>query len=40
MDIYFKYIEKDVFFPTNHRVTRKEQCHNHGFNIPAKQVMI
>ena len=40
MDNYFKYMEKDVLLPINHKVTQEQERHKHGLDIPAKQVKV
>ena len=39
MDNYFKYMEKDVLLPINHKVT-KEERHNRGLDTPAERVKV
>ena len=36
MDNYFKYMEKDVLLPINHKVTREEERHIRGLDIPGE----
>ena len=40
MDNYFKYMEKDVLLPINHKVTREEECHIRGLDIPGERVKV
>lgn len=40
MDNYFKYMEKDVLLPINHKVTREEERHKRGLDIPDDQVKV
>jgi len=40
MDNYFKYMEKEVLLPINHKLTREEERHNRGLDIPAEQVKV
>ena len=40
MDNYFKYMEKDVLLPINHKVTREEERHIRGLDIPRERVKV
>ena len=40
IDNYFKYIEKDILLPINHKLIREEEHHNKGLDIPAERVKV